>query len=96
MIFELSYSSRNHSFLLYYSDLENKSDRKGGIKKLKQLSFGSKSNVDAFRAKLDEGFKTVFLPNGVERIEYKYGNGDSIEFVSPEFCSLTLDPECTA
>lgn len=42
--------------------MENKNDRKGAIKKLKLLTFGSKSNVDAFRAKLDEGFKTVFLP----------------------------------
>lgn len=42
--------------------MENKNDRKGAIKKLKLLTFGSKSNVDAFRAKLDEGFKTIFLP----------------------------------
>ena len=52
----------------------NPNDRKGAIKKLKLLTFNSKSNVDTFRAKLDEGFKSVFLPNGVECNEYKYGN----------------------
>ena len=51
--------------------MENPNDRKGAIKKLKLLTFNSKSNVDAFRAKLDEGFKSVFLPNGVECNECK-------------------------
>ena len=39
--------------------MENKNDRKGAIKKLKLLTFGSKSNVDTFRARLDEAFKTA-------------------------------------
>ena len=63
--------------------MENKNDRKGAIKKLKLLTFGSKSNVDTFRAKLDEGFKTVFLPNGVERTEYKYGTVEC-DILAPE------------
>ena len=63
--------------------MENKNDRKGAIKKLKLLTFGSKSNVDSFRAKLDEGFKTVFLPNGVERTEYKYGTVEC-DILAPE------------
>ena len=63
--------------------MENKNDRRGAIKKLKLLTFGSKSNVDTFRAKLDEGFKTVFLPNGVERTEYKYGNTEC-DILAPE------------
>ena len=66
--------------------MENKNDRKGAIKKLKLLTFGSKSNVDTFRAKLDEGFKTVFLPNGVERTEYKYG-GIDCDVLAPEIYS---------
>ena len=66
--------------------MENKNDRKGAIKKLKLLTFGSKSNVDTFRAKLDEGFKTVFLPNGVERTEYKYAN-TVCDILAPEIYS---------
>ena len=66
--------------------MENENDRKGAIKKLKLLTFGSKSNVDTFRAKLEEGFKTVFLPNGVERIEYKYGNVEC-DVLAPEIYS---------
>ena len=54
--------------------MEKKNDRKGAIKKLKLLTFGSKSNVDSFRIKLNETYKTMFLPNGVERTEYSYGN----------------------
>ncbi len=66
--------------------MEKKNDRKGAIKKLKLLTYGSKSNVDTFRAKLDEGFKTVFLPNGVERSEYKYGNIEC-DVLAPEIYS---------
>lgn len=58
-------------------------DRKAAIKKLKLLTYGPKSNVDSFRAKLDENFKTIFLPNGVERISYKYGNVDC-DVLAPE------------
>ena len=63
--------------------MEIQYDRKAAIKKLKLLTFGSKSNVDSFRAKLDEVFKTTFLPNGVERSEYKYGNVDC-DVLAPE------------
>ena len=66
--------------------MEKKNDRKGAIKKLKLLTFGSKSNVDTFRAKLDEGFKTVFLPNGVERTEYKYAT-TVCDILAPEIYS---------
>ena len=66
--------------------MENKNDRKGAIKKLKLLTFGSKSNVDSFRTKLDEGFRIVFLPNGVERSEYKYGNIEC-DVLAPEIYS---------
>ena len=63
--------------------MEIQYDRKAAIKKLKLLTFGSKSNVDSFREKIDEAFKTTFLPNGVERSEYKYGNVDC-DVLAPE------------
>lgn len=49
-------------------------NRKAAIKKLKLLTYNSKSNLETFREKLDETFKTSFLPNNVEVSEYKYGN----------------------
>ncbi len=63
--------------------MEFVNDRKAAIKKLKLLTFSSKSNVDSFRAKLDQAFKTTFLPNGVEKTEYKYGNVDC-DVLAPE------------
>ena len=86
VIYSVAYCSKNQSFLLQYMAMETKNDRKGAIKKLKLLTFGSKSNVDTFRAKLDEGFKTVFLPNGVERTEYKYAN-TVCDVLAPEIYS---------
>lgn len=61
-------------------------DRKAAIKKLKLLTFGPKANVDSFRAKLDDNYKTTFLPNGVERTEYKYGNIEC-DVLAPEIYS---------
>lgn len=58
-------------------------DRKGAIKKLKTLTFTSKSNLEQFRQKLDETFKVTFLPNGVERTEYTYG-GVQCDVLAPE------------
>lgn len=58
-------------------------DRKGAIKKLKCLTFGSKLSVEQFRQKLDDTFKVVFLPNGVERSEYTYG-GVECDVLAPE------------
>lgn len=49
-------------------------DRKGAIKKLKLLAYSGKTSVESFRSNLDENFKTVFNPNGVECSSYKYGN----------------------
>lgn len=66
--------------------MEKRNDRKGAIKKLKLLTFGSKSNVDSFRLKLNENFKTIFLPNGVERTEYSYGNIEC-DILAPEIYS---------
>jgi len=63
-----------------------KNDRKGAIKKLKLLTYNSKSNIDAFREKLDSNYKTTFLPNNVERSDYKYGNIDC-DLLVPEIYS---------
>ena len=66
--------------------MENRNDRKAAVKKLRLLAFNSKSNVDAFRKKLDDAFKVVFLPNGVERSEYEYG-GVKCDVLAPELYS---------
>ena len=66
--------------------MENLNDRKAAIKKLKLLTYNSKSNLDSFRQKMEEAYSTVFLPNGVERTEYKYGNIDC-DILSPELYS---------
>ena len=58
-------------------------DRKSAIKKLRLLAYNGKLPVETFRSKLDERFKTVFNPNGVERTEYKYGNIDC-DVLAPE------------
>lgn len=66
--------------------MEIQNDRKGAIKKLKLLTYNSKSNLDSFRSKMEAAYKTVFLPNGVERTEYKYGNVDC-DILAPEIYS---------
>ena len=66
--------------------MEIQNDRKAAIKKLKLLTYNSKSNIDSFRQKMEEAFTTVFLPNGVERTEYKYGNIDC-DILAPEIYS---------
>jgi len=54
--------------------MEFTNDRKGAIKKLKLLAYNGKIEVDTFRQRFDDAYKTVFLPNGVECSEYSYGN----------------------
>lgn len=49
-------------------------DRRAAVKKLKTLSFTQKSDVNQFRAKIDDVFYEPILPNRVERLEYEYGN----------------------
>ena len=66
--------------------MEIQNDRKAAIKKLKLLTYNSKSNLDSFRQKMEEAFSSVFLPNGVEKTEYKYGNIDC-DILSPEMYS---------
>ena len=66
--------------------MEIQNDRKAAIKKLKLLTYNSKSNLDSFRQKMEEAYTTVFLPNKVELSEYKYGNIDC-DILSPEMYS---------
>ncbi len=63
--------------------MEKKNNRKGAIKKLKNLTYNGKIPIENFRTKLDDEFKTTFLPNGVERSEYKYGNVEC-DILAPE------------
>lgn len=58
-------------------------DIKSAVKKLKLLTYNGKINLEVFRKKLDDGFKTVFLPNHVELSETKYGNVDC-DVLAPE------------
>ena len=64
-------------------EMEYQNDRKSAIKKLKLLAYNGKNDVESFRKKMDAAFSTVFLPNGVERSDYKYGN-INCEVLSPE------------
>ena len=66
--------------------MEIQNDRKSAIKKLRLLTYNSKSNLDLFRQKMEEAYSTVFLPNKVELSEYKYGNIDC-DILSPEMYS---------
>lgn len=63
-----------------------KNNRKGAVKRLRLLTYNLKSSVDSFRAKMDKEFETMFLPNKVERSEYKYGN-INCDILSPEIYS---------
>lgn len=66
--------------------MPNKNDRKSAIKKLKLLTYTSKSEVTSFRKKLDDGFRTVFLPNNVECSQRTYGNTEC-DILAPEIYS---------
>jgi len=61
-------------------------NRKGAIKKLKLLTYNSKTNLEVFRNKMDTAFHSPFLPNGVERTEYNYG-GVTCDILAPEIYS---------
>lgn len=58
-------------------------DRKAAVKKLKLLSYSAKADVNIFRRRIEEEFKTVFLPNHAERTEKNFG-GIQCDFIVPE------------
>lgn len=63
-----------------------KVDRKAAIKKVRTLVITPKSEIEPFRAKIEETFTTVFLPNHVERVEHEYG-GIKCDMLVPEVYS---------
>ncbi len=58
-------------------------NRRSAVKKLRYLVFSPKSEPVPFRKKLETRFKTVFLPNNVERTEQEEG-GVVCDVLSPE------------
>lgn len=63
--------------------MDIKNDLKGAIKKLKHLTFTSKSEVSNFRKKMDDEFSSFFLPNGVECSSRKYAD-INCDILAPE------------
>ncbi len=61
-------------------------NKKGAIKKLKLLTYSSKTTVDTFRRNFESEFRTNYIPNRVERQEIKYGNV-ACDILSPEIYS---------
>lgn len=66
--------------------MELKVDRRAAVKKLRTLVITSKSEVEPFRKKIEDTFKTVFLPNRVELNEHDYG-GIKCDVLVPEVYS---------
>lgn len=66
--------------------MNSRRNRQLAIKKLKNLIFTSKSNVEKFRLKMDETFSSVFLPNRVECSEVSY-DGIKCDLLMPELYS---------
>lgn len=52
--------------------MEVRLDKKSAIKKIKSLVLSAKTEVESFRIKLENNFKSEFLPNKVERTEKSY------------------------
>lgn len=61
-------------------------DRKSAIKKLSTLVFSSKSEVVPFRQQIEKTFKTVIIPNNVEKDDVTMG-GVHCDFLVPEIYS---------
>lgn len=57
--------------------------RKAAVKKLKVLSYNAKTDVNMFRRKIEEEFRTVFLPSHTEKQERTFG-GITCDFLIPE------------
>ncbi len=62
-------------------------NRRAAVKKLKNLVISPKTEVDDFKAKFEDTFDTVFLPNNVERKEYTYG-GVKCDVLVPELATV--------
>lgn len=58
-------------------------DRRAAIKKLKSFYLSPKMDINAFRARINDVFSAVFLPNNVD-IEEKVLRGTKYDILSPE------------
>ena len=58
-------------------------NRRAAIKKLKSFYLSPKMDINDFRAKINENFSEVFLPNNVE-LEEKVHRGTKYDILSPE------------
>lgn len=61
-------------------------DRRAAVKKLRLLVYTPKSDVDAFRNKIEEAYACPILPNHVECSEHMYG-GIACDVLAPEIYS---------
>ncbi|MBQ8013261.1 MAG: alpha/beta hydrolase fold domain-containing protein [Treponema sp.] len=61
-------------------------DRRAAIKKLKNFYLSPKLDINDFRARINEAFSSVFLPNNVE-CEEKVYRGTKCDILSPEIFS---------
>ncbi len=60
-----------------------KEDRKAALKKIKTLVFTQKSEIEDFRNTIEQNFSSVFIPNGIEKIEKEFG-GIKCDVLVPE------------
>lgn len=58
-------------------------ERRAAIKRLRNLVFTPKSNINTFRNKIEQEFSTDFLPNRVELTEKEF-NGITCDILTPE------------
>ncbi len=58
-------------------------NRKAAVKKLRLLSYNQKIDVNVFRRKIEEEYRTVFLPNRTEKSEKNFG-GVPCDLLTPE------------
>ncbi len=58
-------------------------NRRAALKRLKKLVFTPKSEIEQFRANIENEFSSVFLPNRVEHTEKTY-NGVVCDVLTPE------------
>lgn len=58
-------------------------DRRAAVKKLKSFYLSPKTDINDFRAKINDTFSSVFLPNNVD-LEDKVHRGTKYDILSPE------------
>ena len=66
--------------------MNQKTDRRSAVKKLRTLAITNKSDIEDFRKKIEETFKCTILPNRVDCSERDYG-GIKCDVLTPEVYS---------